>query len=86
MQKKLSQDELIELIQSRQDLGTVIHNIGMITIELTDISGKLSSLQKEREDTLSTYKIVSDKFNSLTDTLTSKYGPGNINLETGEIS
>lgn len=83
---KLSEKELFDLVQLKRDYDTLVYNIGTISLETEDINIKLSSLLEEKSSYMSTYRIVFQKYEELVKGLTDKYGTGQINLQTGEIS
>lgn len=83
---KLSQEEIDNLVQLKQDYSSIIYSLGDITAQIDEIESKLLALRGEQQDYLNTYKVLVERDKSLAKSLTDKYGTGKINLETGEIS
>tara|TARA_B110000503_G_scaffold142866_1_gene241357 strand:- start:1428 stop:1679 length:252 start_codon:yes stop_codon:yes gene_type:complete len=77
--KKLTEEE----IQSLQDLNSrqasLINSLGQLEYQITLIEANKASL-KER------IQVIESENRTLGQALTEKYGSGNLNLETGEIT
>lgn len=70
--KKLSQEELDQLNTYQQQVSQILVNIGEIEVRKTNFINQLGLLQQERQE--------------LGKVLQEKYGDGNIDLKTGEIT
>jgi len=70
--KKLSPDELQAVKDIKQEYNNLAFELGELEIK------KLQLIEIQ--------KILASKENKLANDLTEKYGPGTINIETGEIS
>jgi hypothetical protein len=79
MSQKLTQEELDQINQLRTQQSEVILSLGQIEYQLFNFEREKTKLK----NTLETLEIQSDQ---LATDLTEKYGPGNINIETGEIT
>lgn len=86
MSKKLSEQELQEILSVREGYNNVIFSLGDITAQIFDYESKLALLNDEKLNYLSTYSVMINKEKELSKVLSDKYGPGQINLDTGEIS
>lgn len=71
-QKKLSQEELDQLNTYQQQRLQLLASIGEAEIQKTNFITQLGTLQQERQE--------------LGKVLQEKYGDGNIDLQTGEIT
>ena len=76
---KLSQEELQELNTIRSKEGEIIFNLGQIEAQKAILEGQKNKLLNDLADN-------QEKSNDLVKTLQDKYGEGNINPETGEIT
>ena len=70
--KKLTSEELQTVKDIKQEYNTLVFELGELEIK------KLQLIE--------TQKVLSNKEAKVTNDLTEKYGPGTINIETGEIS
>lgn len=76
--KKLSQDELNEIVQLRNEFANEFANIG-------SIQSRIKELEEENEINYQTLKEVQKKETELFQKLKNVYGEGNIDLVTGEF-
>ena len=70
--KKLTEEELQAVRDIKQEYG--------------DLAMSLGELELQKMRLIDIQRIIAEKENKLASQLTEKYGPGSINLETGEIS
>ena len=70
--KKLTSEELQTVKDIKQEYNTLVFELGELEIK------KLQLIE--------TQKVLSNKEAKVANDLTEKYGPGTINIETGEIS
>ena len=84
--KQLTAEEL----QSIQDLQTqynkFVFELGSIEAQLQGLLQQKSLIEAEKNNILSDIKTLGDKEKELVTTLQEKYGTGNINPQTGEIT
>jgi predicted transcriptional regulator len=76
--KKLSQEELEEIVQLRNEFANVFASIG-------SIQSRIKELEEENEENYQTLKEVQKKEAELFEKLKNSYGEGNIDLITGEF-
>jgi hypothetical protein len=77
--KVLTQEELTQLKSLREQQNTLLMNLGLIEYRM--------SLLEQNKNELKNQVLELEKMNNeLGAQLTEKYGSGNLNLETGEIT
>ena len=76
--KKLSQDELNEIVQLRNEFANIFASIG-------SIQSRIKELEEENEANYTTLKEIQKKEEVLFEKLKNNYGEGNIDLVTGEF-
>jgi uncharacterized coiled-coil DUF342 family protein len=76
--KKLSQDELNEIVQLRNEFANIFASIG-------SIQSRIKELEEENEPNYITLKEIQKKEEVLFEKLKNNYGEGNIDLVTGEF-
>ena len=77
--KLLSQDELNEIVQLRNEFANVFASIG-------SIQSRIKELEEENESNYISLKEIQKKEEVLFEKLKNNYGEGNIDLITGEVS
>ena len=76
--KKLSQDELDEIVQLRNEFANIFASIG-------SIQSRIKELEEENGPNYITLKEIQKKEEVLFEKLKNNYGEGNIDLVTGEF-
>jgi uncharacterized coiled-coil DUF342 family protein len=76
--KLLSQDELNEIVQLRNEFANIFASIG-------SIQSRIKELEEENEPNYITLKEIQKKEEVLFEKLKNNYGEGNIDLVTGEF-
>jgi uncharacterized coiled-coil DUF342 family protein len=76
--KLLSQDELNEIVQLRNEFANVFASIG-------SIQSRIKELEEENESNYTSLKEIQKKEEVLFEKLKNNYGEGNIDLITGEF-
>jgi hypothetical protein len=76
--KKLSQDELNEIVQLRNEFANIFASIG-------SIQSRIKELEEENESNYISLKEIQKKEEVLFEKLKNNYGEGNIDLVTGEF-
>jgi uncharacterized coiled-coil DUF342 family protein len=74
----LSQDELNEIVQLRNEFANVFASIG-------SIQSRIKELEEENESNYTSLKEIQKKEEVLFEKLKNNYGEGNIDLITGEF-
>jgi chromosome segregation ATPase len=84
--KKLTTEE-IDLIKSLQkQYNKVVFDLGSIESQLLLIKKEINILEAEKSNIVKDMEKIGESEKSLIDSLQTKYGAGNINIETGEIT
>ena len=76
--KLLSQDELNEIVQLRNEFANIFATIG-------SIQSRIKELEEENESNYTSLKEIQKKDEVLFEKLKNNYGEGNIDLITGEF-
>jgi uncharacterized coiled-coil DUF342 family protein len=76
--KLLSQDELNEIVQLRNEFANIFASIG-------SIQSRIKELEEENETNYISLKEIQKKEEVLFEKLKNNYGEGNIDLITGEF-
>ena len=76
--KKLSQDELNEIVQLRNEFANIFASIG-------SIQSRIKELEEENQPNYISLKEIQKKEEVLFEKLKNNYGEGNIDLITGEF-
>jgi uncharacterized coiled-coil DUF342 family protein len=76
--KLLSQDELNEIVQLRNEFANIFASIG-------SIQSRIKELEEENESNYISLKEIQKKEEVLFEKLKNNYGEGNIDLITGEF-
>jgi uncharacterized coiled-coil DUF342 family protein len=76
--KKLSQDELDEIVQLRNEFANIFASIG-------SIQSRIKELEEENVPNYISLKEIQKKEEVLFEKLKNNYGEGNIDLVTGEF-
>jgi hypothetical protein len=76
--KKLSQDELNEIVQLRNEFANIFATIG-------SIQSRIKELEEENVPNYISLKEIQKKEEVLFEKLKNNYGEGNIDLVTGEF-
>jgi oligoribonuclease NrnB/cAMP/cGMP phosphodiesterase (DHH superfamily) len=83
---KLTQEEIDAIKQLQSQYNKNIFELGSVEAQLQLLTAQIKSLETEKNNILSDLNKVGDKEKELVDSLQEKYGAGNIDLETGEIT
>lgn len=76
--KKLTQEEIQQITQLRDEYGKLVTDLGTVEVQLV-------SLNKFKEDIFLKFKEYQVKEQKIANELENKYGSGQISLETGEV-
>jgi len=83
--KKLTEKELENLKNLRQEHYDLIYQIGEINIQVEEYKKLIQSLEEEKTLVLGKYANILLKEQEMASNLSKTYGEGQINMETGEI-
>jgi conjugal transfer/entry exclusion protein len=84
--KKLTQEELQSIKDLQVQYNKFVFELGSIEAQLQNVYQTESLLETEKNNTLSDISKLNEKEKELISNLQEKYGTGNINIETGEIT
>jgi hypothetical protein len=75
----LTQEELAELKQHQETLSAITVSLGQTELQIYNLQGYVQTLKTQYE------KVVQDQ-ETLSKTLSEKYGDGAVNLESGQFT
>jgi hypothetical protein len=84
--KKLTEEEIAQIKELQQQYNKFVFELGSIEAQLADINNNKTIMETEKSNVLGDIKTLTIKEKELLSTLQEKYGMGNINIETGEIT
>jgi chromosome segregation ATPase len=84
--KKLTAEELQTIQELQKQYNQFVFELGSIEAQLQGLHHQKSLLEKEKDGVMSDIKTLGEKERELVTTLQEKYGTGNINPQTGEIT
>jgi hypothetical protein len=83
---QLTPEELKSIKDLQSSYNQVIFEIGATEAQLIAIQDQMLKLVEEKKNLVSDLKTIEKKESELIASLQEKYGTGNINIETGEIT
>jgi chromosome segregation ATPase len=84
--KQLTTEELQQIQELQKQYNQFVFDLGSIEAQVQGLLSQKELLEKEKSGVLSDIKTLGDKERELVVTLQEKYGTGNINPQTGEIT
>jgi len=84
--KKLAPEELQQIKDMQQQYNKFVFELGSVEAQLQNILATKEMIETEKSNVLEDIKKFSEREKELISTLQAKYGVGNINPETGEIT
>lgn len=84
--KQLTAEELQQIKDMQSQYNKFVFELGSIEAQLQNILSAKAAAEAEKNNILSDIKKLGDREKELVNTLQEKYGNGNINVETGEIT
>jgi hypothetical protein len=84
--KKLTEEEIAQIKELQQQYNKFVFELGSVEAQLADINNNKTIMETEKSNVLGDIKTLTVKEKELLTTLQEKYGMGNINIETGEIT
>ena len=84
--KKLNEEEIIQIKEMQAQYNKFVFELGSIEAQLADMAAHRITMETEKSNVINDLKTLSTKERELLSTLQEKYGVGNINIETGEIT
>jgi hypothetical protein len=84
--KKLTPEELQQISELQTQYNKFVFELGSIEAQLQSLLQQKVLIEKEKEGILSDIKTLGVKEKEIVSLLQEKYGTGNINPQTGEIT
>ena len=84
--KKLTEEEITQIKEMQTQYNKFVFELGSIEAQLSEMANHKVFMESEKANVLSDIKTLTTKEKELLSTLQEKYGTGNINIETGEIT
>jgi len=84
--KKLTQEEIDSIKSLQTQYNKVVFELGSIESQLVMVKRQIELLEKDKMKVVNEIDKIGETETKLIESLQTKYGAGNINIETGEIS
>ena len=84
--KKLTEEEITQIKELQTQYNKFVFDLVSIEAQLAEMANQKAFMDSEKANVLSDIKTLTTKEKELLTSLQEKYGVGNINIETGEIT
>ena len=84
--KKLTEEEITQIKELQVQYNKFVFELGSMETQLAEVNSHAETLKTEKTNILSDIKKLGERERELLGTLQEKYGTGNINIETGEVT
>jgi len=84
--KKLTEEELQSIKELQTQYNKFVFELGSIEAQLQGLLAQKTLIEEEKANIILDLKKLGDREKEVVTTLQEKYGVGNINPETGEIT
>jgi conjugal transfer/entry exclusion protein len=84
--KKLTSEELQQIKDMQAQYNKFVFELGSIEAQLQNIIATQVMIETEKGNVLEDIKKLGEREKEIINTLQAKYGAGNIDVETGEIT
>jgi cytochrome c-type biogenesis protein CcmH/NrfF len=84
--KKLTTEELQQIKEMQAQYNKFVFELGSIEAQLQNIIATQVMIETEKGNVLEDIKKLGEREKEIINTLQAKYGAGNIDVETGEIT
>jgi len=84
--KKLTAEELQSIQDMQQQYNKFIFELGSVEAQLQGLAHQKTLLEQDKEGIVSDIKTLGGKEKEIVTNLQEKYGTGNINPQTGEVT
>jgi hypothetical protein len=84
--KKLTEEEIAQIKEMQSQYNKFVFELGSMEAQLAEVKFHQTNIETEKSNILSDIKKLGEREKELLTTLQEKYGVGNINIETGEIT
>lgn len=84
--KKLTTEELNQIKEMQQQYNKFVFELGSIEAQLQNVLETKKMIESEKANALEDLKKLGEREKEVINALQAKYGVGNIDIETGEIT
>jgi len=84
--KKLTPEELSQIKEMQQQYNKFVFELGSVEAQLQNVIATKELIETEKSNVLVDIKKLGEREKELVNGLQAKYGTGNIDIETGEIT
>lgn len=84
--KKLTEEEITQIKEMQSQYNKFVFELGNIEAQLNELASHRIAMETEKANVLGDLKSLTIREKELLTSLQEKYGVGNINIETGEIT
>ena len=84
--KQLTTEELQQIKDMQAQYNKFVFELGSIEAQIQNLLSAKAAAETEKDNILGDIKKLGEREKELVTTLQEKYGNGNINIETGEIT
>jgi hypothetical protein len=84
--KKLTTEELQQIKDMQAQYNKFVFELGSIEAQIQNLLSAKTAAETEKDNILGDIKKLGEREKELISTLQGKYGDGNIDIETGEIT
>jgi hypothetical protein len=84
--QKLTEEEITQIKEMQAQYNKFVFDLGNIEAQLQSVYRTEAMLDTEKNNVIEDINKLGEREKELVDSLQTKYGSGNINIETGEIS
>jgi len=84
--KKLNEEEIAQIKELQTQYNKFVFELGNVEAQLQGLAKTKSLLETEKDNIVSDINKLGEREKELVTTLQEKYGTGNINPQTGEIT
>ena len=84
--KKLTAEEITQIKEMQTQYNKFVFELGSIEAQLAEMANQKVFMDSEKANILGDIKSLTEREKILLTSLQEKYGVGNINIETGEIT
>jgi len=84
--KKLTEEEIAQIKEMQTQYNKFVFELGSVEAQLSEVAAHRIAMETEKNNILGDIKSLTVREKELLTSLQEKYGVGNINIETGEIT
>lgn len=84
--KKLTEEEIAQIKEMQTQYNKFVFELGSVEAQLSEVATHRIAMETEKNNILGDIKSLTVREKELLTSLQEKYGVGNINIETGEIT